>query len=254
MAARPAALITGGAQRVGAAISKALAAKGYAVAVHYRYSEVQAQALCDEMRSQNPDMVAVKADLADEADTDTLVARAAEALGRPLTLLVNNASTFVNDDITNVTKEGWDFHIGANLWAPMKLARDFVAQVPDGNDNQIINLIDQRVWALTPKFFSYTLSKAALFTATQTLAQALGPQGIRVNGIGPGPTLKNIRQSDADWDKQNATTILRRGATPDDITAALLYLLSAKAVTGQMIAVDGGQHLAWETPDVLINE
>ena len=153
-----------------------------------------------------------------------------------------------------MTRGSWDRHFTVNLWAPMRLAQAFAAQAPAGADAQIVNIIDQRVWALTPKFFSYTLTKSALWTATRTLAQALGPRGIRVNAIGPGPTLKNIRQGDADWQAQNEALLLRRGASPDDIAGALLYLEGARAVTGQMIAVDGGQHLAWETPDALVTE
>ncbi|MEO1136020.1 MAG: SDR family oxidoreductase, partial [Pseudomonadota bacterium] len=150
--------------------------------------------------------------------------------------------------------ETWDHHIETNLRAPLKLAQDFAAQAAAGRNNLIVNLIDQRVLKLTPQFLTYTVSKAALFSLTKTLAQALGPKGIRVNAIGPGPTLKNVRQSDEDWRRQNEATTLGYGATPDDIAGALHYLLSARAVTGQMIAVDGGQHLAWQTPDVLVQE
>ena len=151
-----------------------------------------------------------------------------------------------------MTRESWDIHIETNLRAPLKLIQDFAAQAPRGAS--AINIIDQRVKKLTPQFLSYTTSKAALMTLTVTLAQALGPSGIRVNAIGPGPTLRNPRQSEDDWRRQNEATVLGHGAEPDDICDAVLYLAAAKAVTGQMIAVDGGQHLVWQTPDVMVNE
>lgn len=250
---RPAALVTGAGKRLGRAIALALAEAGYDVAVHYRSSKPQADAVVAEIKDKGGDAVAVAADLALEAETAALVGVAAKALG-PLSLLVNSASVFEEDDIASLTRESWDRHMETNLRAPLKLAQDFSAQAPADADNLIVNIIDQRVLKLTPQFLSYTVSKAALFTLTQTLAQALGPQGIRVNAIGPGPVLKNPRQSDEDWARQNAATILGHGATPEDICDALLYLVSATAVTGQMIAVDGGQHLVWRTPDVLVKE
>ncbi|MCI5045994.1 MAG: SDR family oxidoreductase [Aquisalinus sp.] len=248
------ALVTGGAVRIGESLVRTLSAAGYHVVIHYRSSEEPARRLAEEIKSQGGDASPVQADLTSQSDVQTLIARTAEVAGAPISVLVNCASAFEDDSIDTFTDESWDLHMDVHLRTPMKLARDFAGQAVIGNNSQIINIIDQRVWALTPKFFSYTISKAALWTATQTLAQALGPKGIRVNAIGPGPTLKNKRQSDEDWQKQNEATILGHGATPDDISAALLYLLSATAVTGQMIAVDGGQHLAWETPDVMVNE
>jgi NAD(P)-dependent dehydrogenase (short-subunit alcohol dehydrogenase family) len=191
----------------------------------------------------------VRADLADWDQTEPLVPAAAAALGAPLTALVNCASMFENDEAQSFTRESWAMHMEANLRAPCQLAQALAAQLPEGVDGAIVNITDQRVWKLTPQFFSYTLSKAALATATKTLAQALAPR-VRVNAVAPGPTLKNARQSEADFAKQCAATVLERGGLPQDVADAVAYLLSARAVTGQMIAPDGGQHLAWRTPDV----
>ncbi|MCI5044655.1 MAG: SDR family oxidoreductase [Aquisalinus sp.] len=248
------ALVTGGAVRIGESLVRTLSAAGYHTVIHYRSSEAPAQRLAEDIKSQGGRASIAQADLNSKDEVQNLIARASETAGAPLSALVNCASAFEDDCVESFTDESWDLHMDVHLRTPMKLAQQFAKQAVADFSNQIINIIDQRVWALTPKFFTYTISKAALWTATQTLAQALGPKGIRVNAIGPGPTLKNKRQSDEDWQKQNAATVLGHGATPDDISAALLYLLSAKAVTGQMIAVDGGQHLAWETPDVMVNE
>ncbi|MEM9169692.1 MAG: SDR family oxidoreductase [Pseudomonadota bacterium] len=249
----PVALVTGAGDRLGKAMALALAGRGYAVAVHYNRSADKAQSVVDAVAAQGVGAVALGADLSDEDATATLVARAREALG-PLSVLINSASRFDADELDTMTRASWDAHMEPNLRAPIKLAQDFAAQAVAGANNLVVNLIDQRVLKLTPQFFSYTLSKAALYSATKTLAQALAPSGIRVNGIGPGPTMRNVRQSEADWQAQNEATVLGRGATPDDIVAALFYLIDAAPVTGQMIAVDGGQHLAWRTPDVLVNE
>ena len=234
-------------------MSLALGEAGFNVAVHYHASKAEAEKVCEDIRKFNVETVAVQADLSKESDTEDLIAHASKAIG-PLSLLVNSASVFENDDALTATRESWDRHIETNLRAPFVLAQTFARQIPEGNDNLIVNLIDQRVWKLTPQFMSYTVSKAALFTLTQTLAQAFGPIGIRVNAIGPGPTMRNARQSEADFACQSASTVLGRGAEPDDIVGALHYLIGAQAVTGQMIAVDGGQHLGWKTPDVLVNE
>ncbi len=247
------ALVTGAGARVGKAMALALADAGFAVAVHYRTSASQANDVVAAIKSKGAAAAAVQADLSKEDETAALTAKATDALG-PLTLLVNSASVFERDDISSMSRASWDNHLNTNLRAPLKLAQDFAAQAQNGANNLIVNIIDQRVLKLTPQFLSYTTSKAALLTLTKTLAQALGPKGIRVNGIGPGPTLRNSRQSEEDWRRQNEATVLGYGATPDDICAALLYLVGAKAVTGQMIAVDGGQHLTWQTPDVLVQE
>lgn len=246
-----AALVTGAGKRLGRAMALALADAGYDVAVHYNSSPEEANAVVAMIEAKGRRAAAVKADLSKENETAALIGKTAKALG-PLGLLVNSASAFEHDDITTMDRDSWDLHMEVNLRAPVKLAQDFAAQAP--KDSLIVNLIDQRVLKLTPQFLSYTASKAALFTLTQTMAQALGPKGVRVNAIGPGPTLKNPRQTDEDWQRQNQSTILGHGADPEDICGALLYLLSARSVTGQMIAVDGGQHLTWRTADVLVQE
>ena len=242
------ALVTGGAQRIGLRIVERLTAEGYAVAIHCRRSADEAERMADRIRQAGGEAVVVQADLAEAEAVERLVPEAVRALG-PLTLLVNNASEFEPDEVETLTQERWDRHFAVNLRAPAFLARDFAHQLPAEGQGCIVNIVDQRVWKLTPQFFSYTLTKAALFTATQTMAQALAPR-IRVNAIGPGPTLSNVRQGDEDFDKQSSAVLLGHGGTPDEIADAVLYLAKAGSVTGQMIAVDGGQHLAWETPDV----
>ncbi len=253
MAAVKTALVTGAGKRIGKAIALRLADHGYNVAIHYHSSRGDADAVASAVRDKGVNAAPVMADLSKEADAAALVGAAHDALG-PLTLLVNSASLFEADDIDTMSRASWAAHMETNLRAPVKLIQDFAAQAPAGENNAVINIIDQRIKKLTPQFLSYTTSKAALYTVTVTLAQALGPRGIRVNAVGPGPTLKNPRQSDEDWRKQNEATVLGYGAAPDDICDAVLYLASARAVTGQMIAVDGGQHLVWQTPDVLVNE
>lgn len=247
------ALVTGAGDRLGKAMALMLGKQGYAVAVHYNRSAEKAADVAAAINADGGSATIFQADLSVETKTAALVSAASNTLG-PLSLLVNSASRFEADEIETMTRESWNAHMETNLRAPLKLAQDFAKQAQDGANNLIVNLIDQRVWKLTPQFLSYTLSKAALLTLTQTLAQALGPKGVRVNAIGPGPTMRNARQSEEDWRKQNGATVLGHGATPDDICGALSYLIDARAVTGQMIAVDGGQHLAWQTPDVMINE
>jgi NAD(P)-dependent dehydrogenase (short-subunit alcohol dehydrogenase family) len=243
------ALVTGGALRVGRAIVERLAKEGYAVAIHCHRSKDEAHALKRALQARRGRVEVVEADLADGASLGALVRRARAALG-PLTLLVNNASAFEPDGIHSLDEALWERHFQVNLRAPVFLARDFAAQLPEGGEGAIINVIDQRVWKPTPHFFSYTLSKSALFTATQTLAQALAPR-IRVNAVGPGPTLASRRQAQHDFARQGASVPLGHGPRPEEIAEAVTFLASARSVTGQMIAVDGGQHLAWETPDVL---
>ncbi len=235
------ALVTGAADRLGAAMARALAAAGYAVAVHHRGGAEAAASLVSAITAAGGRAVALKADLAIRRQRDALVAKAAAALG-PLTVLVNNASSFAPDAAVDLDPELWDRHFAVHVEAPAFLSRDFAAQLPDGTEGNIVNIIDSRVLRLTPNYFSYTLSKATLWTMTQTLAQSLAPR-IRVNAIGPGPTLAEKGQSSAAFARAQASAPLGHAADADDICAALLYLLGAQNVTGQMIAVDGGKHI-----------
>ena len=237
------ALVTGGARRIGRAIALTLAAHGWDVAVHYGTSRDEADALTDEIRGRDRRAVALAADLTREAEVATLVPRAVEAIG-PLALLVNNASAFDRDDVLNVTRASWDQHLETNLRAPFVLMQEFARQLPPGAEGSVVNILDERVWNLTPYFTSYTVSKAALWTLTQTMALALAPR-IRVNGIGPGPTLPSPRQSDEQFQQQVDLLPLRRGTTPDEIARTVMFILESPAITGQMIALDGGQHLNW---------
>jgi NAD(P)-dependent dehydrogenase (short-subunit alcohol dehydrogenase family) len=238
------ALVTGGARRIGRALALALAEDGFAVALHHRDSADSADETRAEIEAAGVRAATVAADLANEAEVSTLVDRAAEALGGPLGVLVNNASTFDYDAWHSVSRESWDAHLEPNLWAPFVLTQAMARALPDGSEGAVINMIDQRVWNLTPHFVSYTVSKAGLWTLTQTLALALAPR-VRVNGIGPGPALPSPRQTQAQFDAQCAAMPLRRGTSPEEIQAALRFILAARSMTGQMIALDGGQHLAW---------
>jgi NAD(P)-dependent dehydrogenase (short-subunit alcohol dehydrogenase family) len=245
----PVALVTGGAKRIGRAISLRLAQAGYAVAVHCRGSRSEAGDLEATITAGGGRAAIVAADLADAQALAGLVPQAAAALG-PLTLLVNNASVFEADELDSLEADLWDRHFAVNLRAAVFLARDFARQVPATGEGTVVNIIDQRVWKPNPQFFSYTLSKAALFTATRTMAQALAPR-IRVNAVGPGPTLTSPRQSEDDFARQAGALPLGHGPTPEDIAEAVAYLAGARNVTGQMLAIDGGQHLAWQTPDIV---
>ena len=245
-------LVTGAARRLGRAIALDLAGAGWNVAVHYNGSAAEAEETAAAARGQGARAVALQADLAREDQTAGLVDRAREAVG-PLTALINSASLFENDDWQTASRASWDAHMGINLRAPFVLAQAFARQLPPGVEGNIINIVDQRVLKPTPQFLSYSLSKAGLHWLTTTLAQGMSPK-VRVNAVGPGPTLRNARQSEADFERQRHATILERGADPADVCAGVRYLLAAPAVTGQMIAVDGGQHLAWQTPDVAVTE
>ena len=242
-----AALVTGGAQRIGAAIARALARAGYAVAIHCHHSVAAAEALCTEIAKNGGKARMVTADFADHAQVTNLIAAASAAVG-PLSLLVNNAGEFETDTFGALDRVRFDRQFAVNLRAPLFLAQDFAAQAPHGSDPSIINVVDQRVFRLTPRFFSYTLTKSALHTATTTLAQALAPR-IRVNAVAPGPTLPSPRQDAQAFAQQAALVPLGRGPRPEEIAHAVLYLAGAKSVTGMTMAVDGGQHVAWETPD-----
>lgn len=246
---RGAVLVTGGARRVGAVIVRALAAAGHPVVVHANTSLADAEALARDLQATGARAVAVQASLMDSGATGRLVSDASAAIGLPVTGLVNNASTFEADEAADFTDAGWDLHMNFNLKAPAILARDLAAALPSGLDGSVVNLIDMRVFKLNPAFFTYTLSKAGLATATRTLAQALAPR-VRVNGVAPGPSLRNVRQATQDFQKQIDATLLGTGSPPEEIARAVLYLLDARAVTGQVLAVDGGQSLIWRTPDI----
>ncbi len=243
---RKAALVTGAGKRIGRAIALDLAGQGWDVAVHYRSSRREADDVVAEIGRAGGRAMAFAADLDREAEVKALVPAVIEGLG-PLTLLVNNASRFERDEVGDVTRESWDAHMEANLRAPFVLSQDFASRLPEGEQGLIVNLIDQRVWNPTPHFVSYTLSKMGLWALTRTLALALAPR-IRVNGIGPGPTLRNDRQTEADYADQWDSTPLHRGTTPDEVCAAIRFLIAAPAMTGQMIALDGGEHLGWAQP------
>ncbi len=253
------ALVTGGAKRLGREMALYLAARGYDVAVHYASSQAAADAVVDEIRALGCKAQALPADLLIEAEMQGLLPAASQALGGPVTCLINNASIFEYDNVETATRNSWDRHMESNLRAPFVLTQAFAAQLPkaqmDANNEPIaqgliINMIDQRVRKLTPEFASYTIAKMGLWALTQTTAQGLAPH-VRVNAIGPGPTLQGARQSLEHFQKQRKNTVLTRGANPSDITAALGYFIDSPAVTGQLLCVDGGQHLAWQTPDIL---
>ncbi len=237
------ALVTGGARRIGRAISLDLARAGWAVAIHHNASADEAEALVLAIRAEGGRAEALAADLADEAQVEALIPRAAEALGA-VGCLVNNASLFERDEVLSVTRKSWDAHLDINLRAPFVLTQHLAAILPPDTEGVVINLLDERVWSLTPHFMSYTVSKSALWTLTRTLALALAPR-IRVNGIGPGPTLPSPRQTPEQFARQCASVPLGHGTTPEEICAAARFILSARSMTGQMIALDGGQHLQW---------
>ncbi|MDE1984978.1 MAG: SDR family oxidoreductase [Alphaproteobacteria bacterium] len=245
-------LVTGAAKRLGRAIVLDLARHGWTIALHYHASEKEARATAADAATNGVKVALLKADLSRESETAALVERAAAEIG-PLTALVNSASLFENDSWYSVTRESWDAHMETNLRAPFVLSQAFARQVPRDGHGAIVNIIDQRVLKPTPQFLSYSLSKAGLKWLTTTLAQALAPR-VRVNAVGPGPTIINARQSQADFARQREATVLGRGAEPQDVCDGVRYLLEASAVTGQMIAVDGGQHLIWQTPDVGVKE
>ncbi|MFI4965604.1 MAG: SDR family oxidoreductase [Caulobacterales bacterium] len=242
MAERGAALITGGARRIGRALVIAAADAGFDVAIHVRSIDDAAEAAAAEVRARGRKAAIVACDLRKESTTVALVGEAEAELG-PVTLLVNCASVFEEDAFADMNRASWDAHMETNLRAPLVLAQVFARRLPAGRDGLIVNLLDQRVLRPTPEFFSYSLSKAALWDATRMMAQALGPR-IRVNGIGPGPTLPSVHQDQAAFDAEAAGTLLGRPASPEEVAQALRYLIDATSVTGQMIAVDAGQHLA----------
>lgn len=237
------ALVTGASRRIGATIARDMASKGWRVAIHYRSSAEDAEALAAELRAAGSEAVSLQANLAEMADVLSLVPRCCDALGPP-DCLVNNASEFLDDGLATVTPELWSAHMDVNLRAPVFLARDLAARLPEGAQGNVINIIDQRAWRPTPEFFSYTLSKSALWTATRMMAQALAPR-VRVNAIAPGPVLPSVYQQASDFEAEWQETLLKRPADPGEIAAAVRYILDAPSMTGQMIGLDNGQHLVW---------
>ncbi len=237
----PVALITGASRRIGKAIAVDLAEHGWHVALHCRNSKAQAEKLAGDINAAGGLAKVFCADLGSCREIDALVAVCSETLGPP-SCLVNNASEFLPDHIETLGEALWDKHLDINLKAPVFLARAMARHLPAETGGNIINIIDQRVWKLTPEFFSYTISKAGLWTATQTLAQSLAPR-IRVNAIGPGPVLRSIHQTDADFEAEKRSTLLKTGPSAEEIAAAVRFILSTPSMTGQMIALDSGQHL-----------
>jgi NAD(P)-dependent dehydrogenase (short-subunit alcohol dehydrogenase family) len=240
-----AALLTGAAQRIGQTIALALAGAGFDVAVHCHTSRGAGVATCEAIRRLGRRTVLLCADLADETQVSGLLPEAAAALG-PIGVLVNNASPFERDEWHDATRASWDAHIEPGLRAPFVLMQSFARALPDTAEGVVINMLDQRVWSLTPHFVSYTVAKAGLWALTQSLALALAPR-IRVNGIGPGPALPNTRQTPEQFARQSASTPLGRGSSPEEIARAVLAILALPAMTGQMLALDGGQHMQWQS-------
>ncbi|MFT8775973.1 MAG: SDR family oxidoreductase [Gluconacetobacter liquefaciens] len=238
------AFVTGGAVRLGRAIALALADAGFAVAIHYRSGEDDARRTVEDIEARGQRACMLHADLACEAEVTPLLGQVRAELG-PLGVLVNNASTFDRDEWNDATRASWDAHLEPNLRAPFVLTQAFARQVPEGAEGMVLNMLDERVWSLTPHFVSYTVSKSALWTLTRTLALALAPRRIRVNAIGPGPALPSPRQSREQFARQCASVPMGRGTCPDEVARAALSLLCLPSVTGQMLALDGGQHLQW---------
>ncbi|MGH6736188.1 MAG: SDR family oxidoreductase [Methyloceanibacter sp.] len=238
------ALVTGAGRRLGRAIALDLARGGWRVGVHYHASAAEALGLVAEIEAIGGQAAAFQADLARLEELDPLVVACGDRLGAPA-CLINNAACFERDTVESLDAASWQLHLDVNLRAPVFLAQAFAKRLPEHVPGNVINLVDQKVWRLNPDFFSYTIAKSALWTATQTLAQALAPQ-VRVNAIAPGPVLPARGQNEVDFAKEYRTTLLKRVVSTDDVTAAVRFLLETPSVTGQMIALDAGQHLAWE--------
>lgn len=247
-----AALVTGGAQRLGRAICLALAGAGFGVAIHCRHSRAEADALAAEIVRGGGRAAVVDADFGADAEVERLLPRAAAALG-PIGVLVNNASTFERDEWDGATRASWDQHVEPNLRAPFVLMQALARDLPAEAHGLVINMLDQRVWSLTPHFVSYTLSKAGLWALTRQMALALAPR-IRVNAIGPGPALPSPRQTPEQFARQCASVPLRHGTSPDEVAQAALAILMLPSMTGQMIALDGGQHMQWAPTGAVQNE
>lgn len=238
--------------RIGSAIATRLATSGFAVAIHYNNSEAEAEASVRTISGAGGTAACFQAALHDPDEVAALIPAVREVLG-PVTCLVNNASLFHDDCFRTMTLDKWDAHMNVNLRTPLFLAQAFAEQLPAATTGNILNIIDQRVWRPNPMFFSYTISKAALWNATRTLAQALAPR-IRVNAIGPGPVLRSVHQTEEDFDHEWKAMPLAHGTTPEEIAEAVLFILNAPSMTGQMIALDGGQHLLWQTPDIRLKD
>jgi NAD(P)-dependent dehydrogenase (short-subunit alcohol dehydrogenase family) len=249
-ATRIGALVTGAAKRIGRAIALDLAANGFDVAIHCWGSHDEARQVARQVADLGGRAAVLEADLSDIRASGDLLARAASEIG-PVRLLVNNASAFEEDSLADFDWEVWDRHFALHLKAPVELSRRMAEALPTREEGLVVNIIDQRVRRLTPRFFSYTLSKSAEWSATQTMAQALAPR-VRVNAIAPGPSLRNERQRQEDFDRQVDALLLRRGPELAEFGRTIRYLWEARSITGQLIALDGGQHLAWETPDVVV--
>jgi NAD(P)-dependent dehydrogenase (short-subunit alcohol dehydrogenase family) len=245
----PVALVTGAARRIGRDIALRLAREGYSLVLHYGASRDLAEQLAREITAGGGRAIGLAADLADPETAQRLLATATAKLG-PVRLLVNNAAIFHSDDLASLDLQLWRRQFAVNVEAPVFLSRAFALHLPAAMEGSIVNIIDHRVWRLTPQHLSYTLSKSALWTATQTLAQALAPR-IRVNAVGPGPTYPNPSDGALGLSREAAGVLLQRPVTGDEIAEAVVYLAKARNVTGQLIAVDAGQHLAWRTPDIV---
>ena len=243
------ALVTGAARRIGAAVARDLAANGWAVAIHHNTSRAEAEAVAAEIRAAGGRAVTVRADLADLTSLPGLVDDCVAALGT-IGVLINNASEFEPDEIGDLDSIRFERQLRLDLTSPLLLTDAWLARLPEGVEGHVVNIVDQRVLALTPRFFSYTLAKSALWTATRTMAQALAPR-VRVNAIGPGPSFANHRQTAEDFARQSAAVPLGRGPAPEEFGRTVRFFVETPSITGQMVCLDGGQHLAWETPDVV---
>ena len=241
-------IITGGATRIGAAISKKLSGLGVEMVIHYNESKSSAEKLKKKLSKNKTKVYLIKGDLNKETDVNKIVKFAKSKL-KYFDCLINNASLFENDKLDNFTTSSWDRHLRTNLRTPALLCKEFAKNIK-GKNNNIINIIDQRVFKLTPFFFSYTISKTGLYTLTKTSAMCLAPN-IRVNGIAPGPTLKNKRQTKKHFKKQYLATPLKRQIDVNEICNAVDFLIKNRSITGQVIAIDSGQNLNWQTPDIM---
>jgi NAD(P)-dependent dehydrogenase (short-subunit alcohol dehydrogenase family) len=241
-------IITGGATRIGAAIAKKLSGPNKEILIHFNKSKTKAEILKKQLEKNNTKVYLVKGDLSKEKDINKILKFAKSKLNY-FDCLINNASLFENDKLDNFTKNSWDKHINTNLKAPALLSKGFSKNIKKGNNN-IINIIDQRVFKLTPFFFSYTLSKTGLYTLTKTSAMSLSPN-VRVNGIAPGPTIKNIRQSEKHFKKQYLATPLKRQVDVNEICNAVDFFIKNRSITGQVLAIDSGQNMNWQTPDII---